>query len=164
MAHMWLHSWVLEFNCNSCISQAIRLIIWISHLWRQLLLWPEIHHLLSWHWRSLSLRLLFSHIIIEYEMIAEQRLTWEILAHGLAVHELGIILISIHRVSIREHHVLREEHLLLLLIGVCLHRAESLNALIRHQWFGHCLLINLELWARRVIGVVTDLNLEVIHH
>ena len=164
MAHMWLHSWLFEFNCNSCISQAICLIVWISQLLRLLLLRPEIHYLLCWHWRSLSLRLLFGHVIIKYEMIAEQRLTWEILAHSLAVHELGIILISSDSVSIREHHVLREESLLLLLIGVRLQRAESLNALIWHLWFGHCMLSHLELRARRVIGVVTDLNLEIIHH
>jgi hypothetical protein len=97
-------------------------------------------------------------------MIAEQRLTGEILTHGLTVHELGIVLISIHSVSIRENHVLREENLLLLLVRVCLHLAESLNALIWDRGFAHWRLSNLELRARCVIGVVANLNLEVIHH
>ena len=164
MAHMWLQSWLFKLNCNSCIIQAGRLVIRISHLWLRLLLWPEIHNLLSWHWWSLSLGLLFGHVIIEYEMIAEQRLTGEILTHGLTVHELGIVLISIHSVSIRENHVLREENLLLLLVRVCLHLAESLNALIWDRGFAHWRLSNLELRARCVIGVVANLNLEVIHH
>jgi hypothetical protein len=97
-------------------------------------------------------------------MIAEQRLTGEILTHGLAVHELGIVLISSHRVSIRENNVLREEHLLLLLVRVCLHLGEILNALIWDRGLARWRLSHFELRARCVIGVMTNLNLKVIHH